>query len=44
MKKLYIEDLLFGEEKINWEMKMNEPLKARKLTKEEVAKLIQKKN
>ena len=40
MKKKFIEEFLFGNELINWQMKMNEPLKAKKLTKEEVEKLL----
>lgn len=39
MKKKYIEEFLFGGELINWQMKMNEPLKARKLTDEEIKAL-----
>lgn len=42
MKRKYIEELLFGNELINWQMKMNEPLKAKKLTKEEVDNLLKK--
>ncbi len=42
MKRKYIEELLFGNELINWQMKMNEPLKAKKLTKEEVDKILKK--
>lgn len=42
MKKRFIEEFLFGNELINWQMKMNEPLKAKKLTKEEVEKVLKK--
>ena len=42
MRRKFIEELLFGNELINWQMKMNEPLKAKKLTKEEVKKLLNK--
>lgn len=42
MKKHFIEEFLFGNELINWQMKMNEPLKARKLTPEEVEKLLKR--
>lgn len=44
MKKRYIEETLSGNELTNWQQKMRDPLKARKISKDEVAKnLVTKK-
>ena len=40
IKKLVEKLFWYFQEKENWEMKMNEPIKIRKLTKEEVQKLL----
>ena len=39
MEKIYIDDTLSGEELKNWEMKMNEPLKARLLSDSEIEQM-----
>lgn len=42
MKKEYLEDMLNPEEQNNWDMKMDEPLRARKLSNKELEDLKQK--
>lgn len=44
MKKEYLEDMLNPEEQNNWDMKMDEPLKVRKLSDQELSDLKQKSN